>query len=118
GIHQDGVMKDRLNYEIMKQEDVGLAEWRIVLTARSGRHAFRHRLDKLGLKVADGKGEAAWQRFLEVADRKKEVTDEDLRKIVSAAAETNGHHTNGHSRSSDGHDRNHVADTMHHLLHG
>src|SRR5258708_17446367 len=44
GIHQDGVLKDRLNYEIMKPEGVGLADSRIVLTARSGRHAFRHRL--------------------------------------------------------------------------
>ena len=119
GIHQDGVLKDRLNYEIMKPEDVGLADSRIVLTARSGRHAFRHRLKKLGITLPDAKADGAWQRFLEVADTKKEVTDEDLRKIVAAAAETNGHGGNGHSRQGDHpHGPSHVADTMHHLIHG
>ena len=117
GIHQDGVLKDRLNYEIMKPEDVGLSESRIVLTARSGRHAFRHRLERLGLKVTDGKGDVAWQRFLELADKKKEVTDQDLRNIVAAAESNgNGHDTNGHLRSGDA--PNHVADAMHHLIHG
>ncbi len=119
GIHQDGVLKDRLNYEIMKPEDVGLTDSRIVLTARSGRHAFHHRLDRLGIKLADGKADMAWQRFLEVADTKKEVTDEDLRKIV-AGSEINGHEGNGkgngHPRSNEPH--NEVADTMHHLIHG
>ncbi len=121
GIHQDGVLKDRLNYEIMKPEDVGLADSRIVLTARSGRHAFRHRLERLGLTVADAKSDVAWQRFLEVADTKKEVTDEDLRKIVTAT-ETNGHNGhNGHGRSGGDHGNgggSHVADTLHHLIHG
>jgi 2-isopropylmalate synthase len=126
GIHQDGVLKDRLNYEIMKPEDVGLSDSRIVLTARSGRHAFHHRLDRLGIKLEDGKVDAAWQRFLQVADTKKEVTDEDLRKIAGAIAEPNGHETNGNGHETNGHppvtdqllDHNHVADTLRHLIFG
>src|SRR5438270_3192205 len=81
GIHQDGVLKDRLNYEIMKPEDVGLADSRIVLTARSGRHAFHHRLNRLGIVLGDEQVQPAWERFLSVADRKKEVTDADLIEI-------------------------------------
>jgi 2-isopropylmalate synthase len=126
GIHQDGVLKDRLNYEIMKPEDVGLSDSRIVLTARSGRHAFHHRLGRLGITLVDGQVDAAWQRFLQVADTKKEVTDEDLRKIAAATAEPNGHDTNGNGHETNGHppvtdqllDHNHVADTLRHLIFG
>jgi isopropylmalate/homocitrate/citramalate synthase len=116
-----GVLKDRLNYEIMKPEDVGLSDSRIVLTARSGRHAFHHRLSRLGITLADGQVDAAWQRFLQVADTKKEVTDEDLRKIAVATAEPNGngHETNGHPPVTDQLlDHNHVADTLRHLIFG
>src|SRR3979409_1000392 len=120
GIHQDGVLKDRLNYEIMKPEDVGLSDSRIVLTARSGRHAFHHRLGRLGITRAGDKADIAWQRFLKVADTKKEVTDEDLRKIVAASPEPNGNDTNGNGHEANGHppvtdqllDHNHVADTL------
>jgi 2-isopropylmalate synthase len=125
------VLKDRLNYEIMKPEDVGLTDSRIVLTARSGRHAFHHRLGRLGITLVDARADAAWNRFLKVADTKKEVTDEDLRKIVAATAEpngngkdvngheTNGHETNGHPPVTDQlHDHNHVADTLRHLIFG
>jgi 2-isopropylmalate synthase len=119
GIHQDGVLKDRLNYEIMKPEDVGLADSKIVLTARSGRHAFHHRLDRLGITLSDAsKADAAWQRFLQLADTKKEVTDEDLRKIA-AMSESNGHEGNGHPPVTDQlSDHNHVADTLRHLIFG
>jgi 2-isopropylmalate synthase len=118
GIHQDGVLKDRLNYEIMKPEDVGLSDSRIVLTARSGRHAFHHRLDRLGISLAAASADAAWQRFLQLADTKKEVTDEDLRRIA-AMSETNGHEGNGHPPVTDQlHDHNHVADTLRHLIFG
>jgi 2-isopropylmalate synthase len=114
GIHQDGVLKDRLNYEIMKPADVGLDDSRIVLTARSGRHAFHHRLGLLGIKLADGQGEAAWQQFLQVADTKREVTDDDLRKI--AAGE---HIGNGHATAPDvPNEHNHVADTLRHMIFG
>jgi 2-isopropylmalate synthase len=121
GIHQDGVLKDRLNYEIMKPEDVGLNDSKIVLTARSGRHAFHHRLDRLGIKLAEGSDDAAWQRFLQLADTKKEVTDEDLRKIAAMAENgSNGHEgTNGHPPVTDQlHDHNHVADAMRHMIFG
>jgi 2-isopropylmalate synthase len=119
GIHQDGVLKDRLNYEIMKPEDVGLADSKIVLTARSGRHAFHHRLSRLGITLSDAsKADAAWQRFLQLADTKKEVTDEDLRKIA-AMSESNGHEGNGHPPVTDQlSDHNHVADTLRHLIFG
>ncbi|HEX2679991.1 MAG TPA: hypothetical protein VHQ03_01710, partial [Candidatus Dormibacteraeota bacterium] len=122
GIHQDGVLKDRLNYEIMKPEDVGLKDSRIVLTARSGRHAFYHRLSRLGITLADGREDAAWQAFLRLADTKKEVTDEDLRKIA-AMTESNGTTNenvgNGHPPVTDQlHDHNAVADTLRHLIFG
>jgi 2-isopropylmalate synthase len=84
GIHQDGVLKDRLNYEIMKPEDVGLTDNRIVLTARSGRHAFRHRLERLGVAVPEDRMADAWARFLALADTKKEVSDHDLKLLVNA----------------------------------
>ena len=112
GIHQDGVLKDRLNYEIMKPEDVGLADSRIVLTAASGHHAFHHRLERLGITLAEGKAEAAWLRFKQVADTKREVTDQDLRKIVA------GMEINGHQPPGDASDHSHVADTLHHLIFG
>jgi 2-isopropylmalate synthase len=86
GIHQDGVLKDRLNYEIMKPEDVGLDDNRIVLTARSGRHAFRHRLRMLGLAVPDDRMQEAWAGFLQLADARKEVTDADLRQLVGSSS--------------------------------
>lgn len=84
GIHQDGVLKDRLNYEIMKPEDVGLSDNRIVLTARSGRHAFKHRLQRLGVAVPEERMAEAWERFLRLADTKKEVSDHDLQELVNA----------------------------------
>jgi 2-isopropylmalate synthase len=88
GIHQDGVLKDALNYEIMKPEDVGLASSRIVLTARSGRHAFKHRLAVLGIRVPSERLEEAWRRFLTIADTKRVVTDDDLTRITSELLQT------------------------------
>src|SRR5438309_1148953 len=84
-MQQEGVLKDRASYEIMRPEDVGLAESRIVLTARSGRGAFRHRLARLGLKTNQRSEDASWDRFLRIADTKPEVTDDDLRAIVGGA---------------------------------
>jgi 2-isopropylmalate synthase len=83
GIHQDGVLKDTLNYEIMRPEDVGFDESRIVLTARSGRHAFQHRLHALGIELPPDRLGPAWERFLRVADSKKEVQDADLVQITA-----------------------------------
>jgi 2-isopropylmalate synthase len=109
GVHQDGILKDRLNYEIMKPEDVGLSDSRIVLTALSGRHAFHHRLGRLGVVLTEAQTQAAWKRFKEVADVKREVTDEDLRRIVTAPDAGFTDHPNDH---------NHVADTLRHMIFG
>src|SRR6266581_1042367 len=89
-MQQDGILKDRASYEIMKPEDIGLAESRLVLTARSSRGAFRHRLAKLGLKTTHATDDAAWERFQEIAGTKKEVTDEDLHQIVASAETPSG----------------------------
>ncbi len=86
GIHQDGVLKDRMNYEIMRPADVGFTDSRIVLTARSGRHAFKHRLKVLGIELPEAHAQPAWEYFLRVADRQKEVTDADLLIIVDQVA--------------------------------
>jgi 2-isopropylmalate synthase len=78
----DGVLKLRDTYEIMRPEDIGMAESRVVLTARTGRHGLRDRLAKLGCALSDAELDRAYQRFLAVADRKREVFDEDLMAIV------------------------------------
>jgi 2-isopropylmalate synthase len=82
GIHQDGVLKSRNTYEIIAPQDVGWEESAIVLTSRSGRHALRHRLVELGYELAPEDVEGAYERFIEIADKKKEVFDEDLIAIV------------------------------------
>ena len=82
GIHQDGVLKSRETFEIIAPEDVGWEATEIVLTARSGRHALRHRLEELGYNLSQEDLDKAYERFLEVADKKKEVYDEDLIAIV------------------------------------
>lgn len=82
GIHQDGVLKNRANFEIIDPKDVGLEATSIVLTARSGRHALRHRLEELGYHLDQNDLNKAYERFLKVADKKKEVYDEDLMAIV------------------------------------
>jgi 2-isopropylmalate synthase len=82
GIHQDGVLKNRENYEIIDPVQVGIGESIIALTARSGRAALRHRLQNLGYKIEGEEIEKIYEKFLEVADRKKEVKDEDLELLV------------------------------------
>ena len=78
GIHVDGFLKQRDTYEIMRPEDVGFAESRVVLTARTGRHGLRDRLEKLGYTLSPEELDRTYQRFLAVADKKQEVFDEDL----------------------------------------
>jgi 2-isopropylmalate synthase len=78
GIHQDGFLKNTLNYEIMNPQDVGVDKSDIVLTARSGRHALKHRLELLGFSFDKSTLDELYTRFLEVADLKKEVNDADL----------------------------------------
>jgi 2-isopropylmalate synthase len=82
GIHQDGVLKERSTYEIIDPVDVGAGGSAIVLTARSGRHALRHRLEELGYTLPDDEFERMHAAFLELADKKKEVYDEDLEALV------------------------------------
>ncbi len=84
GIHQDGVLKDKQTYEIMRPADVGMGESRIVLSPRSGRHAFRFRLAELGYHLPEAAFSEAWDLFLQLADRQKEITDRDLERIVNA----------------------------------
>ena len=83
GIHQDGLLKERTTYEIMRPETVGLVKTHLVLGKHSGRHAFRDRLKQIGYDLTDDELNRAFERFKRVADQKKEVFDEDLDAIVS-----------------------------------
>jgi 2-isopropylmalate synthase len=86
GIHQDGVLKSRETYEIMRAEDVGWNTNRMVLGKHSGRNAFRTRLEELGTEFgSEDELNAAFRRFKELADKKHEVFDEDLQALVSEA---------------------------------
>ncbi len=85
GIHQHGVIMDRQTYEIMRPEDVGLSESVLTLGRRSGRHGLRQRLEELGYKVADDQIDTIYKRFLIIADKKKQVYDEDLQMIMHEA---------------------------------
>jgi len=82
GIHQDGFLKDALTYEIINPEQVGADGSKIVLTARSGRSALAHRFHKLGYQFTRNDVDVLYQEFLKVADRKKEVEDEDLKALA------------------------------------
>ncbi len=82
GIHVDGVLKDKMTFEIMKPQDVGAPQSSVVLTARTGRHGLRHRLEVLGHKLSKEDLDKVYQRFLKVADKKKEIFDEDLIAIM------------------------------------
>ena len=85
GIHQDGVLKSRESYEIINPVDVGLDESVIALTARSGRAALNHRLELLGFKLEQKELDEVYAKFLELADKKKDVRDDDLLYLVGAA---------------------------------
>lgn len=83
GIHQDGILKDRRTYEIIKPEDIGETENEIILTARSGRHGLKYKLESLGLgNLTDKEIDDAYREFIKIADIKK-VADKDLKNIVS-----------------------------------
>lgn len=83
GIHQDGVLKKRDTYEIIDPADVGAGESQIVLTARSGHAALKHRFEDLGYEFDDAKLDELYEAFLNLADKKKEVYDEDLESLVN-----------------------------------
>jgi 2-isopropylmalate synthase len=94
GIHQDGVLKARNTYEIMRAEDVGWATNKIVLGKLSGRNAFKQRLKELGVEMeSDDAANKAFQRFKDLADKKAEIFDEDLLALVAqeAGASTDEH---------------------------
>jgi 2-isopropylmalate synthase len=82
GIHQDGMLKHAGTYEIMRPEDVGLSASKLVLGKHSGRHAFRQKLTELNYALGDNALEDAFERFKALADRKKEVFDEDIVALV------------------------------------
>ncbi len=83
GIHQDGVLKERTTYEIIDPADVGAGSSQIVLTARSGHAALKHRLEELGFTFDEERLDELYAAFLELADKKKEVYDEDLESLVN-----------------------------------
>lgn len=90
GIHQDGVLKNLSTYEIIDPKDVGIDDNAIVLTARSGRAALKSRLNLLGIDVDDDQLAEIYHRFLDLADRKKDITDEDV--LILAGKETDKMH--------------------------
>jgi 2-isopropylmalate synthase len=82
GIHQDGVLKNRENYEIIDPVEVGIRESSIILTARSGRAALNHRLELLGFNFGKEEIDDIYYRFLLLADKKKDINDEDIRILA------------------------------------
>ncbi|NQT90834.1 MAG: 2-isopropylmalate synthase [Candidatus Omnitrophica bacterium] len=82
GIHQDGILKQRSTYEIMRPQDVGFGETKLVMGKHSGRHALQARLKKLGYILKDDELDRAFARFKRLADKKKSIYDEDLSTIV------------------------------------
>jgi 2-isopropylmalate synthase len=87
GIHQDGVLKNRENYEIIDPVEVGIRESSIILTARSGRAALNHHLELLGFNFGKEEIDDIYHRFLLLADKKKEINDEDIRILAGAVSQ-------------------------------
>ncbi|HAG11980.1 MAG TPA: 2-isopropylmalate synthase [Desulfotomaculum sp.] len=90
GIHQDGVLKERSTYEIIDPSVIGISQNKIVLTARSGRHALRHCLEELGYQLEESALNKAYENFLILADQKQEIFDEDLHALMGNKEGTNG----------------------------
>lgn len=82
GIHQDGVLKEKMTYEIMTPESVGIPKSSLILGKLSGRHAFRERVRELGYRLSDQDFELAFSRFKQLADKKRQIFDEDIESIV------------------------------------
>ncbi len=87
GIHQDGVLKQKSTYEIMTPETVGLTENKLVLGKHSGRHAFMDRLNELGYQLSDAELQQAFERFKAIADKKKDVLEDDLQRMIRCLQE-------------------------------
>jgi 2-isopropylmalate synthase len=83
GIHQDGVLKNRMTYEIMKPETIGLSTNKLVLGKHSGRHALREHLKDMGYDLSNEELNLVFEKFKELADKKKHIVDEDLEVIVT-----------------------------------
>jgi 2-isopropylmalate synthase len=83
GIHQDGLLKEKMTYEIIKPSDIGLKETELVLGKHSGRHAFKTRIKELGYELAGEEIEVAFEKFKRLADQKKDIFDEDIEALVS-----------------------------------
>ncbi len=83
GIHQDGVLKHQETYEIMRAEDIGLDRNAIVLGKHSGRHAFKKKIEELGFSLREEEINKAFERFKVLADKKKEITDDDIRVLIT-----------------------------------
>jgi len=90
GIHQDGVLKERTTYEIMRPQDIGIDGSELILGKHSGRHAFRERLVRMGFKLSATELERAYERFIELADKKKAIYDDDLVAIARDEMEETG----------------------------
>src|ERR1700751_4917632 len=82
GIHQDGMLKNAQTYEIMTPESVGVKQTSLVMGKHSGRHAFVHKLEELGYELASNQLEDAFVRFKALADKKKQIQDEDIEALV------------------------------------
>lgn len=83
GIHQDGVLKNRMTYEIMEPEIVGLSSNRLVLGKHSGRHAFKQKLAELGYDISEDEVKRLFDRFKDLADKRKEILDEDIEVLFA-----------------------------------
>jgi 2-isopropylmalate synthase len=91
GIHQDGVLKNAETYEIMRPEDIGLNRSSLVMGKHSGRHAFKKKLEELGYELGDNAMNDAFARFKDLADKKKEVFDEDIVALVDGEVQAATH---------------------------
>jgi 2-isopropylmalate synthase len=83
GIHQDGVLKERTTYEIMNPCAIGLAKSSLVMGKHSGRHAFKQKLKELGYKLGEADIDRVFERFKDLADKKKAVVDDDIEALVT-----------------------------------
>ena len=87
GIHQDGILKDRRTYEIMRPADVGAPSTLLVLGKHSGRHAVHARCRDLGITLSAEEGDVIYRRLMAIAERKKIITNDDLRSLVHEVRE-------------------------------
>ena len=88
GIHQHGVLADPRTYQIMRPEDIGIYQNRMVLGKHSGRHAFAERISELGYRMSEADISEAFERFKALADRKKEISDRDIEALIGSAGFT------------------------------